>query len=382
MSNTAHLALPYILAAQAQKHVTHNEALRALDALVQLAVLDRNLAAPPGSPGDGDRYIVAAGATGAWTGHTGKVAAFQDGAWAIYPPQIGWRAWVADEDELYVYDGATWQTAGGGGGASVNPAPLVGVNATADTSNRLSVNSPAVLFNHEGAGHQIKVNKNAGGDTASLLFQTGFSGRAEMGTTGDDSFHVKTSANGSAWMEALVADAATGTVFLPRTNLITVLSADFNGANSSAVQPVFATGQDELTVVASTAYEFEALYNITRVAGTTSHTSGIQFGGTATLTSIDYLAQVSNPTGNALAAVSQIMGNAATLVTLTAANTVATEHLLIRLTGIVRVNAAGTLIPQFKYSAAPGGAPIIKRGSYFKARPLGAGSVTVVGPFA
>ena len=55
---TTHLLLPYILAAQAQKHVTHNEALRLLDGLVQLSVLDRDLTAPPGSPADGDRYIV------------------------------------------------------------------------------------------------------------------------------------------------------------------------------------------------------------------------------------------------------------------------------------------------------------------------------------
>ena len=52
---TTHLLLPYILTAQAQKHVTHNEALRLLDGLVQLSVLDRNLNSPPGSPADGDR---------------------------------------------------------------------------------------------------------------------------------------------------------------------------------------------------------------------------------------------------------------------------------------------------------------------------------------
>ena len=58
---TTHLLLPYLLAAQAQKHVTHNEALRLLDGLVQLSVLDRDLTAPvrPTIPSDGDRYIVA-----------------------------------------------------------------------------------------------------------------------------------------------------------------------------------------------------------------------------------------------------------------------------------------------------------------------------------
>lgn len=58
--------------------------------------------------------------------------------------------------------------------------------AVADATHRLSLNAPASLFNHAGAGHQIKVNKNAATDTASLLFETGFSGRAEMGLTGSD----------------------------------------------------------------------------------------------------------------------------------------------------------------------------------------------------
>ena len=50
MDNTPNLQLPYLIAAQAQKHVTHNEALRGLDAIVQLLVLDKDLASPPGSP--------------------------------------------------------------------------------------------------------------------------------------------------------------------------------------------------------------------------------------------------------------------------------------------------------------------------------------------
>jgi len=52
---TTQLVLPYILAAQAQKHVTHNEALRLLDGLVQLSVLDRDLTAPPVSPRERNR---------------------------------------------------------------------------------------------------------------------------------------------------------------------------------------------------------------------------------------------------------------------------------------------------------------------------------------
>ena len=108
MDNTPNLQLPYLIAAQAQKHVTHNEALRSLDAIVQLLVLDKDLASPPGSPTDGSRYIVAASPMGAWAGQAGKIAAWQDAAWAFYTPREGWLAWVANEDKLYVWSGAAW----------------------------------------------------------------------------------------------------------------------------------------------------------------------------------------------------------------------------------------------------------------------------------
>ncbi|HEX9881947.1 MAG TPA: DUF2793 domain-containing protein, partial [Hyphomicrobium sp.] len=68
MDDTPNLKLPYILPAQAQKHVTHNEAIRALDAIVQIGVVDRNLTVPPVSPAEGGRYIVALAATAAWSG--------------------------------------------------------------------------------------------------------------------------------------------------------------------------------------------------------------------------------------------------------------------------------------------------------------------------
>lgn len=220
MDETTNLRLPYIMAAQAQKHVTHNEAIRALDCLVQLSVADRDLTTPPATPDDGARYIIAAGGTGAWSGHDLAIAAYQDGAWEIYTPREGWTAWVADEDQLLVWNGSAWiATASGGGGGSTNPTPLVGVNATADAVNRLSVASPASLFNHEGAGHQIKVNKATAADTGSLLFQTGFSGRAEMGLTGDDDYHFKVSSDGTTWHEAILIDKDTGEVTFPNSTI-------------------------------------------------------------------------------------------------------------------------------------------------------------------
>ena len=211
MDQTPNLLLPYIMPAQAQKHVTHNEAIRRLDAIVQLAVADRDLTMPPVTPVEGARYIVAASPAGAWVGQSNSIAAYQDGAWAYFSPLEGWLAWIADEDILVNWTGAAWAPVSGAGGL-VNPTPLVGVNATADATNKLAVGSEAILFNNIGNGVQVKVNKAVAADTASFLFQTAFSGRAEIGTTGDDSFHFKVSPDGSAWKDAIIIDKSSGDV--------------------------------------------------------------------------------------------------------------------------------------------------------------------------
>ena len=210
--DTTILSLPMILPAQAQKHVTHNEALAQLDLIVQLAVINRVLTTAPALPTLGDRHIVAAGATGPWVGQSGRIALYGETGWQFTQPLSGWQAHVLAEGQTAVFDGLVWETLSDG--------PLtvtqLGVSATADATNRLSVSSPAVLLNHAGAGHQVKVNKAAAGDTASLLFQTGFSGRAEMGTAGTDGFDIKVSADGAGWSTALAAQAATGEVTLPK----------------------------------------------------------------------------------------------------------------------------------------------------------------------
>lgn len=108
MPETVHLRLPYLEAAQAQKHVTVNEALSRLDALACLSVLSRSSATPPASPAEGDRYIVATVASGDWAGGEGGVAIFLNGGWEVLPPAPGWRAWIADEGRETVFDGASW----------------------------------------------------------------------------------------------------------------------------------------------------------------------------------------------------------------------------------------------------------------------------------
>ena len=110
MDSTPNLDLPFIAAAQAQKHVTVNETFRRLDALVQLTVKSRSVAAEPASPAEGDGYILPASPTGAaWSNYApGDLAFFQDGVWTSIASVLGLRAYVADEGDMVAYDGAAW----------------------------------------------------------------------------------------------------------------------------------------------------------------------------------------------------------------------------------------------------------------------------------
>jgi hypothetical protein len=208
---SAILSLPYLQPAQAQKHVTHNEALRQLDLLVQLAVASRQAAVPPADPAAGLRLIVPAGATGAFAGRDGAIALWDDGEWHFTTPLPGWRAEVLDEGCAVVFDGTAWR----GPEVTAGRFASLGVAAEADATNRLAVAGPATLMTHAGAGHQLKINKATAGDTGSVVFQTGWSGRAEIGTTGSDDLAVRVSPDGTAWSDALVAEAASGMVRLP-----------------------------------------------------------------------------------------------------------------------------------------------------------------------
>lgn len=84
--------------------------LKKLDALAQLQVLDKDLNAPPGSPTNGDRYIVGSAPSGAWAGFAKYIAVWDSAAalWTLYAPLDGWLAWVTDENKLYVYNGGAW----------------------------------------------------------------------------------------------------------------------------------------------------------------------------------------------------------------------------------------------------------------------------------
>jgi hypothetical protein len=98
--------------------------LRMIDVLLQAAVISKTLAAPPGSPANGDRYIIAASPTGAWSGHAGNIAVWttdnpaSGGLWEFYTPKFGWTVPNLADGFVYVYSGSAW-TVGAGGSSTL-----------------------------------------------------------------------------------------------------------------------------------------------------------------------------------------------------------------------------------------------------------------------
>lgn len=233
---TPRLGLPYLAAGQAQKHVTLNEALARLDGLVQTAVESRAVAAQPADPADGALYILPVDATGdAWAGRpAGTLMRFEAGAWAALTVAEGCLAWIADEALLVARVADGW--------APVVPEvdlqniALLGVGTTADAANPLSARVNGVLLTARPAADggdgdlRLTLNKESAGDTASVLFQSGYAGRAEFGLTGSEDFSVKVSPDGAAWTQALGIDRATGQATFARSptraQQVTVFTAD------------------------------------------------------------------------------------------------------------------------------------------------------------
>lgn len=109
MSKTSQFNLPLIQAAQAQKHVTVNEALSKLDAMAQMRLSSVTIKSPPNDPKQGVAYWVPSGAIGRWENSIGMIAIYSNGGWVFIVPKIGWRAWVADANERYIFFAGLWR---------------------------------------------------------------------------------------------------------------------------------------------------------------------------------------------------------------------------------------------------------------------------------
>jgi hypothetical protein len=178
--------------------------------------------------------------------------------------------------------------------------------------------------------------------------------------------------------ELLTAKDDNGIVYPQMGFYGTFLAADHTGTNVNTAQPVFSAAQDVFTLPIGV-YRMQGVYHI-HTTGTTSHQLGLLFAGTATKT-MAYSASATNAATEVLGALSTLWISVATVTNVTPATATATHHTVL-IDGIVRVSAAGTFIPQYQWSAAPGVAGVTLTGSYLMLNPIGPSGRVVVGPVA
>lgn len=215
------LALPYIQPAQAQKHVTHNEAIERLDLLTQLSVIAFDAETTPADPQAGDSFALGANPNGDWSGYPNALTMHTGSGWLFIQPQTGWLA-ADSATDLRIWNGSAWSAAI----PEIESLSKLGINASADDHNRLTVSADACLFNNVGGGHQIKINKATDGDTASLLFQSGWTGHAEMGLAGDTCFSIKVSPDGGSWYSPLRIDPTQHSINLAPNGTTRIAASD------------------------------------------------------------------------------------------------------------------------------------------------------------
>ena len=152
MNDTPRMSLPLLAPAQAQKHVTVNEAFVRIDALTHLTLASISQATPPVAATEGTIYAVPVGAVNAWAGQEGQVAIAVSGGWVFVPPQRGWRALVLDTGLPAIWNGTDWQagamTLAPSGAAFSLKCDDVDVSITAGPSVSTSVVIPprAIVF--------------------------------------------------------------------------------------------------------------------------------------------------------------------------------------------------------------------------------------------
>lgn len=130
MSETAKLSLPLVQPAQAQKHVTVNDAFQRLDAFTQISIDTVGATTPPPTPAEGELHAVGAGSSGDWSGHDGELSLYLNGGWLFVQPNVGWRGWRSDAGNAVAFDGEDWVE--GGGAFSPNGAGFVHRSVEAD----------------------------------------------------------------------------------------------------------------------------------------------------------------------------------------------------------------------------------------------------------
>jgi len=209
---TVNLSLPYLLSGQAQKHVTVNESLSRLDALIMASVVSMDEATPPTEPVPGQAWLIGNDPHQDWSDWPGALAVWSETGWQFIQPLPGWHVWVQSLQKLMLYTGALWAPVL----SDTQNLERLGLAAEADSAHPFTARLNAALLTaretgNEGSGHiRLTLNKQDSGHSASLLFQTAYSGRAEFGLLGNDELGLNVSANGNDWTSALIVEPSAG----------------------------------------------------------------------------------------------------------------------------------------------------------------------------
>lgn len=198
---TTKLGLTDLVNGQAN-YLNANQTFALLNQLVQGAVVDKDLSAPPSSPADESLYIVAASATGAWAGKSGFLAFWLNsvGLWTFVTPREGMWFHVNDEDAFYKYTGSAWAVFSGGGGGMTNP-----MTTPADIIVGGASGAPSRLA--KGAAFQV-LRVNAGGTALEYADPPS----AGSGVDVEDSGAAVATATTLNFIGATVTDSGSGVV--------------------------------------------------------------------------------------------------------------------------------------------------------------------------
>jgi len=203
----------------------------------------------PEDPIEGEAHIISQAPDSSLTEHLGQIGVFISGRWVWFSPLPGWVVWDKIGATLRVFDGMDWVPPI----SDMDPEnmPFLGLNASAGPSQRLSVASDTSLFTHDGDSHRLTLNRAASADTASLVFQTDFSGEAEIGLTGGEGLSIKTSSDGMQFDNRLTTPANYAGVRSPAFGSQRITIA--NNAAQMITTPAFG-GLVALTVISDSGF--------------------------------------------------------------------------------------------------------------------------------
>lgn len=248
---------------------------------------------------------------------------------------------------------------------------LAANNARLSIKSLYAANTNASAVSIAGTGNTVRI----GGSRSSGIDQD---------ATGDAEFSV---GSGNKLTLATPPITSAGTVYggsgeiLPRgivpDRQITTVQGTTNALSNSSTsaQNIFPAANDTLALLANTAYRFKARLSFN--TGATSRNVSFGLGGTATFTSIGYDATVAAGPANTANSPTLRRVEVATPATMVAASTAVTTDILLE--GILRTNAAGTIVPQITFSAGPTGTCETAINSFFEVEKIGADTVAAVG---